>query len=134
MASALAVEIVVAAVERVKVDAAEALGTTVAELCRPLGATVARGHVLVERAETASLHLFTRLAFQVLMGTVLRIVALEGSWVMCWICMGGRGRMRVRVLRTRVVLGMGIRVGFWLRLGFHVDSLVKFSRGVIVCS
>lgn len=48
MAGALAVEIVVAAVKRVKVNAAETFGTTVAELCCPLSAAIARGHVLVE--------------------------------------------------------------------------------------
>lgn len=95
VAGALTVEIVVAGVKRVKVDAAETLRAAVAELCRPLGATVARGHVLVESAETASLDLFTGLGFQALVGAVLRIVTLEGSWVMCWIRMGCRSRVRV---------------------------------------
>ena len=127
MAGALAVEIVVTAVERVKVNAAEVLCTAVAEFRRPLGAAVACGHVLVESAETTSLQLFTRLRPQGLMGAVLRIVTFEWGWVMCRICMGCRSRVRVRVLRTRVMLGMGMGVGLGLRLGFHVDSLVKFS-------
>ena len=127
VAGALAVEIVVAAVERVKVDAAETLCAAVAELCRPLGATIARGHVLVESAETTSLDLFTCLRLEALVNAVLRVVTLEGSWMMCWICMGCRGRVRVRVLRTRVRLGMGMRIALGLRLGFHVDSLVKIS-------
>lgn len=134
MAGALAVEIVVAAMERVKVDAAEALCAAVAELCRPLCAAVARGHVLVERAETAGLDLFTRLGLQTFMGTVLRIVTLERGRVMGWTCMGSRSRVRVRVLRTSLMLGMGMGVAFGLRLRFHVDSLVKISGRVIVCS
>ena len=128
MAGALAVEIVVAAVERIKVDAAEVLRAAVAELCRPLGATVASGHVLVESTETASLHLFTSLRLQRLMCAMLRIVTLEGGLVMCWTCMGCGSRVRVRVLSTCVMLGMGVSVGLGLRLGFHVDSLVKISE------
>lgn len=128
MAGALAVEIVVAAVERVKVNAAETLCTAVAEFCRPLGAAVARGHVFVESAETASLHLFTCLRFETLVSTVLRVVTLEGGLVMCWICMGSGSRVRGRVLRTSVMLGMGLRVALGLRLGFHVDSSgMKFT-------
>jgi hypothetical protein len=127
VAGALAVEVVVAAVERVKVDAAEVLRAAVAELCRPLGATIARGHVLVESAETTGLDLFTSLRLEALVRAVLWVVTLEGSWVMCWICMGCRGRVRVRVLRTPVMLGRGMCVALGLRLGFHVDSLVKIS-------
>ena len=122
MAGALAVEIVVAAVKRVKVDATQALRAAVAELCRPLSAAVARGHVLVESAETTGLNLFTCLCLQVLVGAVLRVVTLEGSWVMCWIRMGCRNRVRVCVVRTGVMLGTGVRVALGLRLGFHVDS------------
>ena len=108
-------------------DAAEVLRAAVAEFCRPLGATIAGGHVLVESAETASLHLFTRLRLQRLMGAMLRIVTFERGWVMRRIRMGCRSRVRVRVLRTCVMLGMGMRVALGLRLGFHVDSLVKIS-------
>ena len=127
VASALVVEIIVAAVERVKVDAAETLGTAVTELCCPLGAAIARGHVLVERAETASLDLFTRLGFQAFMGAVLRVVTLEGGWVVCRICMGSRSSMWVCIVRTSRMLRMGVSVALGLRLGFHVDSLVKIS-------
>jgi hypothetical protein len=122
VAGALAVEIVVAAVERIKVNAAEALRAAVAELCRPLSAAIGRGHVLVESAETTGLDLFTGLRLEALVSAVLRVVTLEGSWMMCWTCMGCRGRVRVRVLYTRVMLGMGMRVALGLRLGLHVDS------------
>ena len=134
VASVLAVEIVVAAVERVKVDAAEVLRTAVAEFCRPLGAAIARGHVLVESAETASLHLFTCLRLQDFMGAMLRIATFEWGWVTCRVRVGCRSRVRVRVLRTRVMLGIGMRVTLGLRLGFHVDSSGRNSPPVIVCS
>jgi len=127
VAGALAVEIVVAAMERVKMNAAEVLRAAVAEFCRPLGAAIARGHVLVERAETASLDLFAGLGFQALMGTVLRVVTLEGSLVMRRIWMSGRSRVRVCVVGTSVMLRIGVCVALGLRLGFHVDSLVKIS-------
>ena len=61
VACGLAGEVVVAAVESVVVYAAQVLSTTGAELCRPLGATIARRHCLVERAETTSLDLFATL-------------------------------------------------------------------------
>lgn len=127
MASALAVEIVVAAVQRVVVNTAEILVAAGADFCRPLSAAVASCHVLVEGAETTGLDLFTRLSLQSLMGTVLRVVTFEWGRVMCWICMGCGSRVRVRVLGTSVMLWMGIGVGLGLRLGFHVDSLVNFS-------
>jgi hypothetical protein len=130
--AALASEIVVAAVERVKVNAAEVLRAAVAEFCRPLGAAIARGHVLVERSETASLDLFTGLGFQALMGTVLRVVTLEGSLVMRRIWMSGRSRVRVCVVGTSVMLRIGVSVALGLRFGFHVDSIGKISRRVIV--
>lgn len=131
---ALAVEIVVASVECVKVDAAEVLCAAVAELGCLLGAAIVRGHVLVESAETTGLDLFTRLGFQVLVSAVLRVVTLEGGWVMRRIWMSCRSRVRVCMVRTSVGLGTGVRLALGLRLGFHVDSLVKFSRRVIVCS
>jgi len=134
VAGALAVEIVVAAVERIKVNAAEALRAAVAELCRPLSATFARGHVLVESAETTGLDLFTSLRLEALVSAVLRVVTLEGSLVMRRIWMSGSGRSRVRVCvaGTSVMLRIGVSVALGLRLGFHVDSLVKISRRVIV--
>ena len=134
VAGALAVEIVVAAVERIKVNAAEALRAAVAELCCPLSATIARGHVLVESAETTGLDLFTSLRLEALVSAVLRVVTLEGSLVMRRIWMSGRSRVRVCALYTRVMLGMGMRVALGLRLRFHIDSISKFSPRVIVCS
>jgi len=128
----LAVEIVVATVERVKMNAAEVLGAAVAELCRPLGATITRGHVLVESAKAASLNLVTCLGLEILVSAVLRVVTLEGRWVMCWTWMNGRCRARAYMLRTRMMLGIGMCVTLGLRLGFHVDSIGKFSRRVIV--
>ena len=132
VACALAGEVVVASVERIKVDAAEVLCAAVAELCRPLGATIARGHMLIESAKTACLHLFTRLCFQVLVSAVLRAVTLEGGWVMRRIWMSSRNRVRVRMMRTGLMLGIGMRIALGLRLGFHVDSIEKISRRVIV--
>ena len=132
MAGALAVEIVVATVERVKMNAAEVLGAAVAELCRPLGATVASGHCLVESAEPASLNLVTCLGLEILVSAVLRIVTLEGRWVMCRIWMSVSCRVRACMLRTRMMLGIGMCVTLGLRLGFHVDSIGKISRRVIV--
>ena len=132
VAGALAVEIIVAAVKRVKVDAAEAFRAAVAELSRPLSATIARGHVLVERAETTSLNLFTRLRLQTFMGTVLRIVTFEWRWVVRRALMSCRSSMSGCIVRTGVMLGMGMGVVFGLRLGFHVDSSGRNSRPVIV--
>ena len=132
MAGALAVEVVVAAVERVKVDAAEVLRAAVAELCRPLGATIARGHVLVESAKTASLDLFTGLRLDALVSAVLRVVTFKCGSVMRRIWMSGRSRVRPRMLRSRVMLGICVCVTLGLRLGFHVDSIGKFSPRVIV--
>ena len=133
MAGALAGEIVVATVERIKVNAAEVLRTAVAERCRPLGATIARRHVLVESAKTAGLHLFTRLRFQVLVSAVLRAVTFEGGWVMRRIRMSGRSSVRVGVVRTSVMLRIGVSVALGLRLGFHIDSSGRNSPPVIVC-
>src|SRR5260370_10818866 len=117
-------------VERRKMNAAEVLGAAVAELCRPLGATITRGHVLVESAKAASLNLVTCLGLETLVSTVLRIVILEGRWVMCRIWMNGRSRVRTRMLRTRMMLGIGMCVTLGLRLGFHVDSnRENFSAG-----
>ena len=132
MAGALAVEIVVATVERVKVNVAEVLRAAVAEFCRPLGATIARGHVLVESAKTASLDLFAGLRLDTLVSAVLRVVTFECCRVMCRVRMSGRGSVRARVLSTRVMLWIGVSVALGLRLGFHVDSIGKFSRRVIV--
>jgi hypothetical protein len=132
VAGALAVEIVVTAVEHVKVNAAEILRTAVAELCRPLGATIARGHVLVESAKTASLDLFTGLRLDALVSAVLRVVTFKCGRVMRRIWMSGRSRVRARMLRSRVMLGICMCVTFGLRLGFHVDSIGKFSPRVIV--
>ena len=132
VAGALAVEIVVAAVECVKVNAAEILRAAVAELCRPLSATIARGHVLVESAKTASLDLFTGLRLEALVSAVLRVVTFKCGWVMRRIWMSGRSRVRALVLRSRVMLGVCMCVTFGFRLGFHVDSMGKFSPRVIV--
>ena len=133
VAGALAGEIVVASVERVKVNAAEVLCAAVAELRRPLSAMVTRGHVLVESAETTGLDLFTCPRFEALVSAVLRAMTLEGGWVMRRIWMSGRSRMRIRMVRTGVMLGIGRRVALGLRLGFHVDSAGRNSRPVIVC-
>jgi len=132
VAGALAVEIVVATVERVKMNAAEVLGAAVAELCRPLGATITRGHVLVESAKAASLNLFTCLRLEILVSAVLRVVTFKCCRVMCRVRMSGRESVRARVLSTRVMLWIGVSVALGLRLGFHVDSIGKFSRRVIV--
>ncbi len=115
-------------------DAAQVLPAAVAELCRPLSATVAGGHCLVESAEPASLNLVTCLGLEILVSAVLRVVTLEGRWVMCWTWMNGRCRARAYMLRTRMMLGIGMCVTLGLRLGFHVDSTGKISRRVIVYS
>ena len=132
MAAGLTGEVVVTAVEGIVVDAAQVLRAAVAELCRPFGATVACGHCLVESAEPASLNLVTCLGLETLVSTVLRVVTLEGGWVMCRVWMSGRCRVRACMLRTSMMLGMGMCVTLGLRLGFHVDSIGKISRRVIV--
>ena len=71
--SALAAEALVASVKRIVVNTAQALAAAVAELRRPLSAAVACLHCLVERAEPTSLHLFTSLRLQILMGAVLGV-------------------------------------------------------------
>jgi len=132
VAAGLTGEVVVTAVKGIVVDAAQVLRAAVAELCRPFGATVAGGHCLVESAEPASLNLVTCLGLETLVSTVLRVVTLEGRWVMYRVWMSGRCRVRARVLRTCMMLGIGMCVALGLRLGFHVDSVGKFSRRVIV--
>jgi hypothetical protein len=132
VAAGLAAEAVVASVEGIKVDAAQVLRAAATELGRPLGATVACGHCLVESAKTASLNLFTCLRLETLVRAVLRIVTFEAGWVMCRIRMSGRCRVRARMLSTSMMLGIGMCVTLWLRLGFHVDSIGKISRRVIV--
>jgi len=129
VAAGLTGEAVVTAVEGIVVDAAQVLPAAVAELCRPLGAMVARGHVLVESAKAASLNLVTCLGLEILVSAVLRIVTLEGCWVMCRIWMNDRSRVRTRMLRTRMMLGIGMCVTLGLRLGFHVDSIGKILGG-----
>jgi len=121
-----------ASVKRIVVDAAQALAAAVAELRRPLNATVARRHCLVERAETTSLDLFTCLGLQVLMSAVLRVRTPENGWMMSWIWMSARSRVRIHVGRTRMMLWNGMRIALGLRLGFHVDSHRKNSGPVIV--
>ncbi len=131
VAAGLAGEAVVAAVEGIVVDAAQALRAAVAELCRPLSAAVARRHCFVESSETASRKFLTCLRLQILVSAVLRVVTFEGGWVMCrW--MSGRSNVWTRMLRTRMMLGIGMCVALGLRLGFHVDSSGKNSRPVIV--
>jgi hypothetical protein len=99
-AAGLADEAVVAAVEGIVVDATQALRAAVAELCRPLSATIACGHCLVESAETASLNFFTCLRLEILMSALLRVVTFECGWVMCRIRMSDRRRVRIRMLRS----------------------------------
>jgi len=130
--SALAAEALVAPVKRVVVDAAEALAAAVAELCRPLSATVARRHCLVERAEPTSFHLFASLGLQALMSTMLMGWTPESGRLMRWGWMSARSSVRIRMGRTSVMLWIGMRVVLGLRLGFHVDSSTKNSRPVIV--
>jgi hypothetical protein len=132
VAAGLAGEAVVAAVEGIVVDAAQALRAAVAELCRPLSAAIARRHCFVESSETASRKFLTCLHLQVLVSAVLRVATFEGGWVMCRIWMSGRGGVRICVVSTRIVLWIGMRVALRLRLGFHVDSRGEISRRVIV--
>jgi hypothetical protein len=130
--SALAAEALMAPVKRIGVDAAQALAAAVAELRRPLSAAVARRHCLVERSETASLNLFTRLDLRVLMSAVLMGWTAESGWMMCLTLMSARPSVRIGLLRTSMMLWVGVRVAFGLRLRFHVDSSRKNSRPVIV--
>ena len=130
--SALAAEALVASVKRIVVNTAQALAAAVAELRRPLSAAVARLHCLVERAETTGLDLFTSLRLQILMGALLGVWTPESCWMMRWIWMIARSRVRICVGRARMMLWMGMRVALGLRLGFHVDSTRKNSRPVIV--
>jgi len=132
VAAGLTGEAVVTAVEGIVVDAAQVLRAAVAELCRSFGATVAGGHCLVESAEPASLNLVTCLGLEILVSAVLRVVTLEGRWVMRRIRMSGCCRVRDCMLRTRMLLGISMCVTLGLRLGFHVDSTGKISRRVIV--
>jgi hypothetical protein len=104
VAGALFPEAVMAAVERVVVNAAQALRAAVAELSRPFGATSARLHRLVERPETTGLDLFTRLDLQVLMGAMLRVWTLETGSVMLRIRMSANSRLRIRVVGTGMML------------------------------
>jgi hypothetical protein len=131
VAAGLAGEAVVALVESIVVDAAQALRTTVAELRRPLSASIARRHCFVESSETASRKFLTCLRLQILVSAVLRVVTFE-DWVMCRIWMSSRGSVRISVVSTRIVLWIGMCVALGLRLGFHVDSSGKNSRPVIV--
>ena len=134
--SALAAEALVAPMKCIVVDAAKALTAAVAEFRRPLSATVARRHCLVERAEPTSLHLFASLGLQALMSTMLMGWTPESGRLMRWGWMSARSSVRIRMGRTSVMLWIGMRVvlGFRLgfRLGFHVDSSTKNSRPVIV--
>jgi hypothetical protein len=132
VAAGLTGEAVVTSVEGIVVDAAQVLRAAVAELCRPLGAAVACGHCLVESAKTASLNLVTCLRLEILVSAVLRVVTFECGWVTHRVWMSGRCRVRACILRTRLMLGIGVRVALGLRLGFHVDSIGKISRRVIV--
>ena len=132
MTSALAAEALVAPVKRIVVDPAQGLAAAVAELCRPLGAAVARRHCLVERPETTSLHLFASLGLQALMSTMLMGWTPESGRLMHWGWMSARSCVRIRMGRTSVMLWIGMRVVLGLRLRFHVDSSTKNSRPVIV--
>ncbi len=127
VAAGLTGEAVVAPVESIVVDAAQALRTTVAELRRPLSTAIARRHCFVESSETASRKFLTCLRLQILVSAVLRVVTFERGWVMCRIWMSGRGSVRITVVSTRIVLWIGMRVALGLRLGFHVDSSGKIS-------
>ncbi len=130
--SALAAEALVAPMKRIVVDAAQALAAAVAEFRRPLSATVARRHCLVERAKPTSLHLFTSLSLQALMSTMLMGWTPESGRLMRRVWMSARSSVRIRMGRTRVMLWTGVRVTFGFRFGFHVDSSRKKSRPVIV--
>jgi hypothetical protein len=116
VAASLAGEAVVASVEGIEVDAAQVLRAAIAELCCPLGASVACGHCLVESAKTASLNLFTCLRLEILVSAVLRVVTFECCWVTCRVWMSGRCRGRACMLRTRMMLGIGMCVTLGLSL------------------
>jgi hypothetical protein len=131
VAAGLAGEVVVAAVERVVVDAAQTLSAASAELCCPLGAAAVCRHCLVERAEPACLDLFAGLHLQVLMGGVLRVWSSKCGRMVDRICVSSC-RVRIRTLGTCVMLRMCMRVTLGLCFGFHVDSQEKNSRPVIV--
>jgi len=129
--SALAAEALVAPMKCIVVDAAKALTAAVAEFRRPLSATVARRHCLVERAKSTSLHLFASLGLQALMSTMLMGWTPESGRLMRWVWMSARSSVRIRMGRTSVMLWIGMRVGLGLRFGFHVDSSRKNSSPVI---
>ena len=131
MTRALAAEALVAPVQRIIVDAAQALAAAVAEFRRPLSATVARRHCLVERAEPTSLHLFASLGLRALVSTMLMGWTPESGRLMRWAWMSARSSVRIRMGRTRLMLWIGVRVTLGFRLGFHVDSSRKKSRPVI---
>jgi hypothetical protein len=116
VAAGLTGEAVVTAVEGIVVDAAQVLRAAVAELCRPLGATVAGGHCLIESAETASLNLVTCLRLEILVSAVLRGWSPQCCWVMCRTRMSCGSRVRIPMVRTRLMLGTGVRVALGLRL------------------
>src|SRR2546428_12839308 len=120
-----------APVKRVVVDPAQGLAAAVAELCRPLGAAVARRHCLVERAEPTSLHLFASLGLQALMSTMLMGWTAESGRLMRWGWMSARSSVRIRMRGTSMMLWIGMRAGLGLRFGFHVDSSRKNSSPVI---
>ena len=130
--SALATEALVAPMKCIVVDAAKALTAAIAEFRRPLSATVARRHCLVERAKSTSLHLFASLGLQALMSTMLMSWTAESGRLMRWVWMSAGSRVRIRMRGTSMMLWIGMRVALGLRLGFHVDSSRKNSRPVIV--
>jgi len=130
--SALAAEALVAPVKCIVVDPAQGLAAAVAEFRRPLSATVAGRHCLVERAEPTSLHLFASLGLQALMSTMLMGWTPETGRLMRWVWMSARSSVRIRMWRTSMMLWIGMRVGLGLRFGFHVDSSRKNPRPVIV--
>jgi len=113
------------------VDAAKALTAAIAEFRRPLSATVARRHCLVERAKSTSLHLFASLGLQALMSTMLMSWTAESGRLMHWVWMSAGSRVRIRMRGTSMMLWIGMRVGLGLRFGFHVDSSRKNSSPVI---
>ena len=129
--SALATEALVAPMKCIVVDAAKALTAAIAEFRRPLSATVARRHCLVERAKSTSLHLFASLGLQALMSTMLMGWTAECGRRMRWVWMSARSRVRIRMRVTSMMLWIGMRVGLGLRFGFHVDSSRKNSSPVI---
>jgi len=129
--SALATEALVAPMKCIVVDAAKALTAAIAEFRRPLSATVARRHCLVERAKSTSLHLFASLGLQALMSTMLMSWTAESGRLMHWVWMSAGSRVRIRMRGTSMMLWIGMRVGLGLRFGFHVNSSRKNSSPVI---